>query len=114
MAEKYEPTADVHNIFIFVLAPIIIHFVLSSGYKKFMKRIGKFIFPIDFAVFTVLPIVCFLYLSDFPEVYRKRRFFIIYFLVPSIIFYSLLTLVFAVKYSILSRKNPRSFFNKTL
>src|SRR5687767_8486427 len=107
MAAKYEPTTDVHNIFIFVLVPIIIHIALLAGYKKFMKKIENLILIIFSVIYCVLPTVIYSYRSNFFEVFGKARFIMTYFALPFLVCY-LIIFVILVKRLIFSSEEYKS------
>ncbi|GES86202.1 hypothetical protein GLOIN_2v1768737 [Rhizophagus clarus] len=59
MVDKYDPTTDIHNLFVFAMVPLLIHASLSFNYEGFMG--SKYLFAvvelITFAIYTVLPTV---------------------------------------------------------
>lgn len=88
MADKYDPTTDVHNLFMFVMIPILVNFTLSFNYKKYMMKFLLLTYGIFVSIYVVLPTVLYSYRSNFFEIFGKTRFIIIYFGLPFLLMYA--------------------------
>ncbi|GBC03130.1 hypothetical protein RclHR1_00050038 [Rhizophagus clarus] len=98
MVDKYDPTTDIHNLFVFAMVPLLIHASLSFNYEGFMG--SKYLFAvvelITFAIYTVLPTVFYSYHSNFFEIFGKTRFIMTYFALPVLLINVIIIIVIFV------------------
>jgi hypothetical protein len=93
MADKYDPTTDIHNLFIFLLVPLIIRTGLSTNYMEYMRIPAQIII---FAIFYLLPMVIYYYYNFF-EIFGKTLSVFIYIGLPCLLLFVLVTIILFMK-----------------